>query len=461
MSANIVIAGGGMSGLVAACTALEGGANVTLVEKGHRLGGSMRLSSGYLVMFDNVNSIETAIPDGNPLLQELVVSAFPADAEWLASTGVQLSSRRTIAGRHGHESDPSEIISCLEKKIVELGGTTLLGSGIGRLTRTDGRIVAVDVHGEKFSTLPADAVVLATGGFQGNTELLARLCHLSVDGLYHRANPWSTGDGLLAALEAGAATSRVLKGFYGHAMAVEPATVNNQTYAAATQYQGCECVAINMAGHRFADESEGTGEEVLNQALAHQPGQVGFYVGDQNVTQLDAPRGSGVGVARILERTATLGGIVLHGQTIEELCAEMARYGANSDVALKTLRDYQAAMQTGTQPPDVLRTGNRHLLDAAPFWAVKVRPGITFTTGGLAVDHTMRVLERSASSSPIAMFVTDPQDYREVPIDGLFACGADVGGVSGSSYAGGLATALVTGRQAGRTAARHALRTNS
>ena len=57
----------------------------------------------------------------------------------------------------------------------------------------------------------------------------------------------------------------------------------------------------------------------------------------------------------------------------------------------------------------------------------------------------------------LARHVTDPSDYRPSVLAGLYACGADVGGVSGRSYAGGLATALVTGRLAGQAAAHGAL----
>jgi succinate dehydrogenase/fumarate reductase flavoprotein subunit len=62
--------------------------------------------------------------------------------------------------------------------------------------------------------------------------------------------------------------------------------------------------------------------------------------------------------------------------------------------------------------------------------AVRVSPGITHTIGGLRIDEQARV----------------------VGVGGLFAAGADVGGISTGGYAGGLAAALVFGRLTADTA---------
>ena len=71
-----------------------------------------------------------------------------------------------------------------------------------------------------------------------------------------------------------------------------------------------------------------------------------------------------------------------------------------------------------------------------PFHALEVQAAITFTHGGLRVDADGRVLDADGLGVP-----------------GLYAAGADAGGVHDVGYAGGLATALVFGRRAGRHAA--------
>ncbi len=458
---DVAVSGGGMSGLVAACAAAQTGARVALFEKGSRLGGSMRLSNGFLVTFTTARELHDAVPEGDAPLQAVVVEGFAGACEWLGQLGVPMvPRRRAVGGRSGYQVDPNEVVATLERRLLMHGGSIHLEQALRAWNRdgTGGDATCVALaHDGSTTTVSTVSLVLATGGFQGNAELVARLCRIATAGAYHRANAWSTGDGLLCALDAGAAMSRSVDGFYGHAMAAEPATVNDRTFAALTQYQGNLCVALNADGCRFADESAGLGEEELNQQLARQPGQLGWYIGDEEIASFDAPRGSGTTVRVILERTERLGGIVHRAPTFRELCEALAATGLHATAALETLRDFRQAMREGTHPRAVQRSNNRLRFDRPPYWAVKVRPGITFTTGGIAVDTSMRVIDRVTSSSPLARHVTDPSDYRPSVLAGLYACGADVGGVSGRSYAGGLATALVTGRLAGQAAAHGAL----
>lgn len=91
-----------------------------------------------------------------------------------------------------------------------------------------------------------------------------------------------------------------------------------------------------------------------------------------------------------------------------------------------------------------------------PFTAALVRAAITFTCGGLAVDLDMRVLRRAASISLLPLVKAPADELQVGTVPGLFAAGCDVGGVSGRSYMGGLAQALVTGLVACTQAARPA-----
>jgi succinate dehydrogenase/fumarate reductase flavoprotein subunit len=112
----------------------------------------------------------------------------------------------------------------------------------------------------------ASSVIIATGGFQGNPDLIARYITPTSDLLYLRSNPWSTGDGLLAASAAGAAITPLLNAFYGHAMSAPPARFNRLEFQAMSHKYGQMAVALNMAGERFADEYSGTGEELLTKS---------------------------------------------------------------------------------------------------------------------------------------------------------------------------------------------------
>lgn len=454
MAAPVLVCGGGMSGLVAALRAAEQGAPVVLAEKSGKLGGSARLSAGFLWTFRDQEEIEARIPRGSSELQEIVVGGLDDAAAWLGDKGVRLSPKRGILDfGHGYEFDPAQGIAALEECLRGEGAEILTNTSLGDLSLASGRIAGARLRrdgGE--SALEAGAVVLATGGFQGNAELLRRYV-ADPDNLYLRANPWSTGDGFTAATEIGAAASAGLSRFYGHAMLGPPTRFSSSLFAEVTQYQGRIAVALNLAGERFADESAGTGEEYLNQRLAEQPEGRGFYLVDAEGIELDALPGL-IRTDVVIERARKFGGVVLEAETLEELCRLLGEHGVPSERALRTINEYNDAV--GSDRADALhprRGGDRLALASPPFVAVGVKAAITFTHGGLAVDDTLRVLCRSASSSVLTELIVDLDDYRPVAIPGLFAAGADVGNISHDGYCGGLATATTTGLLAGREAA--------
>ena len=451
-----------MSGLTAAVSALEAGAHVTILEKAPRCGGSANLSGGHIWTFADPAHLDEVIPLGNRPLQELVVSTAQAGRDWLAGLGVEMTEpRRAHRIGLGQITNPPQLLGTLLDTFRSLGGQLRLETALDSLDVRDGAVRgagARHVSGEVVA-VPADAVVLATGGFQGNPELLARYVG-SPDHLYLRANPWSTGDGFMAATAVGAAASPGMDTFYGHAMLAPPASFRALEFRDVSQYYGPLGLAVNLAGRRFTDESVGTGEEVLNQALARQAQGRGFYLVDHAIAAGEA-RQAGPLTRVILERARDRGGPVVTADSLGRLCQELGAFGVPPSAALATIQEYNSACRGGPErlrhlsPP---RSGAATPLVAPPFVAVAVKAAITFTTGGLALDDRMRVLSRSASSSAIAQSITELSEHREVPIPGLFAAGCDVGNIHHGSYMGGLATALTTGRVAGREAAAHARR---
>jgi succinate dehydrogenase/fumarate reductase flavoprotein subunit len=473
MTKRVAVFGGGLAGFSAAIRAREAGAEVILYEKGAAPGGSTLLSGGLIWTFAELDELTAAIPDGNPVLQQVVFDQIAAARRWLGGLGVRFTTpdpdpelahagwagvtgEPGISGL-GQQIEPPQAIEALTRRLQEMGGTLRVEASLDELTTANGgvtgaRVTLADGRAEQ---VRADAVVLATGGFQGNPELLTRYI-VSPDHLYLRSNPWSTGDGLLAAMAAGAGVSAGLDTFYGHALIAPPGRFTMTRFGDVTQGYGQGAVALNRRGERFADESEGTGEEVLNQRLARQPGGLGWYLIDEDVATL--ARHSGKPVTRVvIDRARSHGGPVVVAGSLDELSHQLgSAFGIPPRGLLDTVAGYNAicadpaaARELG-QPP---RTRFRFPVRRPPFYAVAVKASITATMGGLAVDDRMRVLRRSASSSAIAQSITDLRDYREVAVPGLFAAGGDVGNISRFSYLGGLATALVTGRLAGQSAA--------
>jgi succinate dehydrogenase/fumarate reductase flavoprotein subunit len=273
-----------------------------------------------------------------------------------------------------------------------------------------------------------------------------------VDRVYLRANPWSTGDAFIAATRIGAAVTPGMSGFYGHSLPAPPTRFDSSELAAVTQRYGPVAIAINLDGRRFTDESAGTGEEHLNQAIASQRDATAIYIVDATIAETPLRHGPLARIAMGLVRAR--GGPVIESQSLEELCTALREWGVAGANALATLRDYNRTLADGRpEQLDPARSDNRFPLATPPFTAVAVRPGITFTSGGLEVDTEMRVLRRSTSSSTLPLTVADHSELRLNPIPNLYAAGADVGNVSNGGYLGGLATALTTGRRAGRGAA--------
>ena len=454
LEADVLVLGGGMAGLCAALSAAENGARVLVLEKGTRFGGSMALSNGIVWSFGRSADVRTRLREGDPALQDVVVEQLPAGMDWLVSHGVQLEPLQHYFGYgHGRPASGPQMTAALGDAIRARGGELVAGVGMQQLVVEDGRVVGAMGHGaDGCLQATAPSVVLATGGFQGNAELLARYVSPQAQHMYLRANPWSTGDGLLAALQAGAATTPALDAFYGHAMTAPPARFGADRFQEMSHKYGPMAVALNLDGRRFADESAGTGEETLNIAMARQREATAAYVFD--AATADRPYDAGPLARVIVERARQAGGPVVQADTLEDLADQMQRWGFPPREVVRTLREFNAAIEAGEggslQPP---RRGEAYGVVKAPFTAALVRSAITFTCGGLAVDLDMRVLRRSASVTMLPLARAPADELQVSPVPGLFAAGCDVGGISGWSYMGGLAQALVTGRLAGAHAA--------
>jgi fumarate reductase flavoprotein subunit len=340
-----------MGGLAAAAQAAQLGASVELREKGNRAGGSMLLSSGVVWRHRDFDRFRAECPDGDPALQRVVFDGLDADLAWLESLGAHPLERDTGNPlTAGARFDTRQLTGAL---VAAAGGTVRFGEPLGEVP-------------------DAVPVVLATGGFQGDRDLLRRYVTPEAGELMLRAAPWSTGDGMRIGLQAGAGLSAGLDEFYGRNMPAPPARVGEEDFVALAQLYATHATVRNAHGevHTPATWSE---IDVV-QWTARQPRARAWYeVADENLE------------LRVRDRTV--------GEMIE------------------------AARRAGA-PVERRRAST----------VVEVVAGVTTTLGGLRIDTAARAAS------------------------GVFACGADAGGVATGGYASGLAAALVFGRIAARSA---------
>ena len=483
---TVVVVGAGNAALCAAISAREQGAEVLVLEKApeaERGGNTYFTGGGFRFPYEGIDDIRELIPDlSEAELARVDVGAYPAaqfradlarvtegliddglattlvrearpTMRWLAERGVRFT---LMTGRQANEVDGVLVfyggltveavgagkgLSDQEFAAAERLGVELrYGAKVVGLLRDGARVrgVRVRLDGAE-EEIAADAVVLAAGGFEANTEMRTRYLGQGWDLAKVRGSRFNTGDAIRAALEIGAQSFGHWSGAHAVAWDLNAPPTGNRVVADLYQKHSYPYgIIVNLDGERFVDE----GADLRNYTYAkygreilRQPGRVAFQIFDQQTAGLlrDEYR----------VRQATMA----QAETIGELAEALGVSVTGLD---RTVAEFNAACGGGEFHPSVLdglRTegveppkSNWALpLTEPPFLGYAVTCGITFTFGGLRIDP------RSAQVL----------DTEEQPIDGLYAAGELVGGLFYDNYAGGsgLMAGSVFGRIAGRSAA--------
>ena len=494
---NVVVVGAGNAALCAALAAAERGAHVTVLERAPReeRGGNSAFTGGAMrVTYDGTDDLRRLMPDlteaewatndfgtypaasffddmarvtesrCDPDLTETLVTRSLPTLEWMRAKGVrfapayhrqafEIDGRFTFWGGLTVEAVGGGLglVDALAASAERAGITMRYGTRAVALTERRGRIrgVRVRLRDGSAEDVPADAVVLASGGFQANAAWRTRYLGPGWDLAKVRGTRFNTGDGIRMALDAGARPAGNWSGC--HAVGWDRNAPEFGDRAVGDGFQKHSYpfgIMVNADGKRFVDE----GADFRNLTYARygrevlaQPRQFAWQVFDAKVTGLlrDEYR-----IRQITKVTAS---------TLDELASRLD--GVDPGAFLDTVKRYNEAVRDaipfnpnvkdgrGTEGITPPKSNWANRIDTPPFEAYQVTCGITFTFGGLAVDpRTAGVLAEEGH-----------------PIPGLYACGELVGGLFYFNYPGGsgLTAGAVFGRLAGTHAAGNAAAGNA
>ncbi len=366
----------------------------------------------------------------DPELVNTLVNNSAAAIDYLDSIGIHLNNVAAFGGAsvkriHRPVNEEGKTVSVgaytvplLEAACQSRENLALLTDVTAEKLLTDeaGAVIGVEAKGKTGNkvTVNAKAVILATGGFGANLDMVVQY-KPDLAGFMTTNAAGIQGQGILMATEIGAATVDMEQ------IQIHP-TVQADTASLITEgLRGDGAILVNANGERFIDEV-GT-RDVVSAAEIAQPDSFSWLIVDQKMVDASSV------IQGYIKR-----GLMLQGDSYEALAKEL---GIPADAFAATMEKWNGYVAEKNDP-DFGRTSFANPLDTAPFYAVKVTAGIHHTMGGLKIDPQTHVLNTEGQIIP-----------------GLFAAGEVTGGVHGGNRLGGNAVAdfVVFGRIAGQQAA--------
>lgn len=455
---DVLVVGGGNAGLCAAIAAREAGAEVVLLEHApiHMRGGNTRHTRNLRAMHTDPTRTLTErytedeywqdllrVTEGNTRedLARLMITESWSLLSWLEVRGVRfqpalsgtLSLGRTNAFFLG---GGKATVNALYRTAETLGVHIFYDTEVTHLNIDTGRFKsAVITNNEETFEINAAAVVVASGGFQANSDWMRQAWGESADNFLIRGTPFNTGTMLRCLMEQGASTTG--EATQCHAVAID---------ARGPKFDGgivtrldCVCfsVVVNNTGIRFHDEGEDFWPKryaIWGRLVARQPDQMAWAIFDSKVAENFMPSVYPP----------------IQADSIHDLAENI---DIDSEILATTITGFNDAVVDGVYDPGILddchtrglRPPKSHWalpIDAPPYYAYPLKPGITFTYLGLKVNEEARVHFEAATAA-----------------SNVFAAGEVMAGnILGKGYCAGTGMSIggVFGRIAGASAAREA-----
>jgi fumarate reductase flavoprotein subunit len=445
LKTDIVIIGGGGAGLTAAVQAAEKGAKVTVLEKRHAVGGNTAMAHGFFAtespvqkrMMIDVTSDElfkVAMDYHhwtiNPMLVRAYIDKSGDTVRWLEEKGLKIDFIPAVSPKfvyrvfHMTERATGNTVIKLLAKTCEDHGIKVLHKCTAKklLTDSKGKVTGVLVATENGELIiKSKSVIITTGGYGGNKGLLKTYCPKYGGETAYLGLKELTGDGLLMAMEIGAATEGIgLPHYWGaHYSGANIVNLVNQRP---------EAVWLNKNGERFCDENILFDMGLRGNVIDRQPGKISYTLFDESIKEKLIGHGAvGTQVAlrwappditwsKVMEQLPLEvdKGNVNIADSLEDIAQWM---GASPKVLKTTINKYNSDCDRGHDSVFVKDRKYMEALRKPPYYAVKFHQTLLDTMGGIKTNHHMEIL-----------------DGNNKPIPGLYAAGVCVGGYQSETY---------------------------
>ena len=436
---DVIVIGAGGAGLTSAIAAHEKGARVILIEKTELLGGNTNYATAGLnaagtkvqEKLGEKDSADLFYEDtmkggknkNNKELVKVLANNSSSIVDWLIERGADLSEITSTGGQSakrthrptGGAAVGPNIVAALSKTAENEKIDIRKGTKAIEIVKTKNKIVGVkvrEIDGKEY-TIKAKAVIVATGGFGANAQMVEKY-NPKLKGFGSTNNPAIVGDGIVMVEKVGGALVDMKE------IQTHPTVVHNKTNMITEAVRGEGAILVNKDGKRFIDELET--RDVVSKAILEQKGKSAFLVFDEGIrTKLKAADGY------------VKKGFAVEG-TLEEIAAKI---GADAKTLEATLNKYNEAVKNKVDSEFNKKTLPKELT-GTKYYAIEISPAVHHTMGGVRINTNAEVLGKNGR-----------------PIKGLYAAGEVTGGIHGANRIGGNAVADITifGKIAGENAA--------
>ena len=481
---DVIVVAAGLSGLAASIAAAERGASVVVFEKSNTTGGAANMGMGPLGIGSSIQKQHmVSLTPGEAFRKHMYFTHYKVDArmvrdyyfksgdtiDWLMEMGVEFAGvQRAFSADEAtrpysdgeftwHVVKPegggmpgprsaSAMTKKMTERAVELGVEFMFETPVYKIIMEDGKaagVMAKNINGEE-TEARAKAVIIATGGFGENPEMIKELTGYEFGKtIFNFAIPGMRGDGLKMAWEAGAGKTKPSM----ELMYQLPDNMNHFILDGAFRQP---CLWVNRNGQRFMPEDQIGNTTFTGNAITSQPGMVAYSIFDSRLLKKYKKKGPDM-ISHVhphdlydhfdeqWERDLEAGyEPIAQADTIEELAEK-----AGIDVAglVAQVEHYNEMCEVGH---DEIFEKNRNYMqpiEKGPFYCCRQNVGAYGSVGGILINHKTEVM-----------------DQDSIVIPGLYAVGTDACNIYGESYpfilsGNTMGFCLNSGRIAGENAA--------